>query len=232
MSGPPLAVVTGSAGDIGGAIVRALGAAGREVLTVDVQEAEDPLHLAADLADPQASRRIRDRLTGLGRQVDLLVHCAALSRKLPLQEVSDHDVDQLVAVNMRAPLLLTRDLLPLFADSASVVPISSIRAARGFADDVVYQMTKGALESMTRALAIELAPRGIRVNAVAPGAVETAMTAPVRQDPRRFEQAVALIPARRFGLPDEIADAVLSITANPYITGQVLRVDGGQSVRG
>ncbi len=253
--------MTGGGSGIGAGITTALERAGYRVLTVNRHPAPREDHLQADLGDAGAPGVIRawvqDALgrdgtrsdtaasspgaatgtsgsdaAGAAPPLDLLVNNAAMSRKWALEDVTTEMFDQLIAVNMRAPLFLVQALAPLLARGGSIVTVSSIRGQRGFADDVVYQMAKGGLEAMTRGLAVELADRGIRVNAVAPGAIATPMNQGVQEDPAALAAAAARIPAGRFGTPEEVAGAVLYLADAPFVTGQVLTVDGGQTILG
>lgn len=230
------AVVTGSARGIGAAIAAALRAADYRVFTVDVQDDSGVDggvdHRRADLGDPDAVAAVGEWVRSSCARVDLLVNNAAVSQKLPLDAVASSGFDQMIAVNLRAPLLLIQQLRSHLAGGGSVVTMSSIRAVRGFPDDVVYQMTKGGVEAMTRALAVELAGDGIRVNAVAPGAIATEMNRAVRDDPGAHARATALIPVRRFGTAAEVADAVLYLACAGFVSGHTLTVDGAQSIAG
>lgn len=188
------ALVTGGGSGIGLATTEALEHAGYRVLTVARRPAaRGQDHFRADLGgEPEAVCAIgawaTERLgeghetTGQPPELDLLVNNAASSHKCELADVTLDMFDRLTAVNMRAPLFLIQQFSPLLAGSGSVVTVSSIRGQRGFAGDVVYQMAKGALEAMTRALAVELADQGIRVNAVAPGATATPMNREVQRE--------------------------------------------------
>jgi len=134
---------------------------------------------------------------------------------------------------VRAPLLLTQAALPHLDAGASVVFVSSIAGHVGFQDSTAYCATKGALELATRALALELSPRGIRVNAVAPGNIKTPMNEELRNTTDYEGVCNAATPAGRFGEADEIAAAIvfLASDASSYVHGASLLVDGGWTAR-
>jgi NAD(P)-dependent dehydrogenase (short-subunit alcohol dehydrogenase family) len=235
------AVVTGASRGIGAAIARALDGAGARVALVargrDELEAvarelgNRPVVLPADLADPSVPPRlVADALEQLG-EVDVLVNNAAAAHRGPTVELDAALVDRLHAVNVRAPLLLIAALVPSMIErrSGAIISLSSASAVVGTPRRAAYAATKGAIDAMTRSLAIELGPHGIRVNSVAPGVVDTALWARNKAIPGVIEQIEALTALRRWATPEDVADVVtfLASDAARFVTGETICVDGG-----
>lgn len=224
-------IVTGAARGIGRAIAEALAADGRELLLVDlvdgVAEVADRLggvdSVVADIADPAGRQAVRER----AGTVAGVVHAAGITRDALLAKMTAEQFATVLDVNLTAAYELTLALLDRCEEGASVVSISS-RSYLGNVGQFNYAASKGGLVGMTRALALEHAPR-LRFNAVAPGFIDTEMTAAIPAEVRA--RILAKIPAGRAGEPAEVASAVrwlLSVQAS-YVTGQVLFVCGGRS---
>jgi NAD(P)-dependent dehydrogenase (short-subunit alcohol dehydrogenase family) len=238
------AVVTGAARGIGAAIARELARQGLRVHAVD-REPMEPTVAAApgsgsvvpwvcDVSDPEpVARLVRDVAAQDGR-VDVLVNNAGISRPAPVAALEPAVLDEVLATNLGAALLLTKALLPLMGRGSAVVNVTSLRAARGFPDDVAYIASKGALEAATRALAVELGPQGIRVNAVAPGAIATDLNAARLAEPGVEERVLGRIPVGRLGRPEDVARVVAFLVGADagFVTGAVVAVDGGQAAMG
>ncbi|HUN26888.1 MAG TPA: SDR family oxidoreductase [Steroidobacteraceae bacterium] len=250
MGGMQEAVVTGSAGGIGSAIVRELIGQGKRVHGLD-RDAARQAQLAAELAHTgrfrpytvdlaRASERERvlaELAQHLAGRCDALVNNAGLCRVRAFEASDGELLDELLAVNVHAPFHLTRGLLPLLQASggAVVINIASELALIGQAGYSAYTATKGALLAWSRALAVELAPRGVRVNALCPGPIDTPMlqgefaTLADPQAARRRE--IESVPLRRLGAPAEVAAAVafLASDAAAFVSGAAWVLDGGKT---
>ena len=245
-------LVTGAARGIGRAIADELHGRGAHLILVDcnaagVQAAAEALRspdradafsVVADLSVPEAIAGLAAEVATLVPRIDVLVNNAGIEFDLPFSQVTAGIFDRVMAVNLRAPLLLSQALVPLFPpEGGAIVNISSIHASRGFANAIPYACSKAGLIALTRNLALELAPRRIRVNAVSPGYVDTPMWEEWLRgasDPARLaEQTARLHPAGRRGQPSDVARAVAYLASSQaeWITGTQLVVDGGLTIR-
>lgn len=230
-------LVTGAAGGIGLAVAEAFAALGDTVTGVDARGPELDAAMArlgahalvADLADPGCAELV-DRAAALAGPVDVLVNAAGIYPATPLADMTAAAWDRVQHVNVRAPVLLTVAVARMSTAAgrpAAVVNISSGAATRARPGAAHYCTSKAALEMATKACAVELADRGVRVNAVAPGFVE--VDSPVNPVTPEYAAAVAVNPLGRPGRAGEIAAAVvwLASAEAAFVTGAVLRVDGG-----
>ena len=189
--------------------------------------------LTCDLADAAAPARLaREALEALGH-VDVLVNNAAAAARLPSAEMTAEIVDGMLSVNVRALLLLSAAIVPAMADrgSGSVINLSSVSGVTGTPNRAAYAATKAAVDGLTRSLAIEYGPRGVRVNAVAPGVIDTDLWARNKAVPGVVEQIEAQIPLRRWGDADDVADVIVFLASDAarYVTAQTISVDGGMA---
>jgi NAD(P)-dependent dehydrogenase (short-subunit alcohol dehydrogenase family) len=247
-----VALVTGAAQGIGRAIADELHCKGAQLVLVDcnadgVKAAAEALSssdgghivsVVADLSVPEEIERLAAEVAAQVPRVDVLVNNAGIEFDVPFSQVTAEIFDRVIAVNLRAPLLVSRALVPIFPPhGGAIVNISSIHASHGFANAIPYACSKAGLIALTRNLALELAPHKIRVNAVSPGYVDTPMweewlrSAP---DPAGLaEQTARLHPAGRRGQPADVAAAVAYLASSQaeWITGTQLVVDGGLTIR-
>lgn len=247
-----LAVVTGAARGIGRAIAECLHSRGARLLLVDcngegLHETAQALRgthewaidcVVADIANPAAIESLAAQIAHRGDNVNVLVNNAAVEFGLPLEKVTVETFDRVLAVNLRAPLLFAQALAPLFPQTGgAVVNISSIHSSYAFPNAIPYACSKAGMVSLTRNLALELAPRRIRVNAICPGYIDTPMwdeELRASSDPDKYAREVtALHPLGRRGQPEDVAKAVafLASAQAEWVTGTYLVVDGGLTIR-
>jgi 3-oxoacyl-[acyl-carrier protein] reductase len=233
------ALVTGGSRGIGRGIARHLSGAGAKILlhyNRDRAAAESVSQeiggavrlLQADLRSPKEIDAMAQSLGDI--QLDILVNNAALWGSTPLGSTALDTLDAMLEVNVKGVFWLTQGVLPLLRDGARIVNLSSIAGRVGRAGGrSVYGASKAAIDAFTRNWALELAPRKIRVNAVAPGYIETDMTAGYFSDQQILKHAVDRQPFGRLGYADEVADVVLFLCspASNWITGESLNVSGG-----
>lgn len=240
------ALVTGAARGIGAAIVRALAAAGRDVvinhtsetsaraaaeLQAEVEERYGvaALVVRADVSDFEEARRLVE--AGIERfgHIAVLVNNAGINRDGLLVRMKEQDFDDVVATDLKGVFNMTRHAAkPLMKQRyGRIVNITSLSGVVGQAGQANYSAAKAGVIGLTKATARELAARNVTVNAVAPGFVATDMTA--RMKPEVLEQLIDDVPLRRMAAPEEVADAVAFLASDKaaYITGQVLHIDGG-----
>jgi 2-deoxy-D-gluconate 3-dehydrogenase len=233
-----LAVVTGASRGLGAAMAVALAEAGADVALVargDVSDVASQIEragrravvIAADLEDRTAPERILDR----AGHADILVNNAGIVRRAPVLEYTDADWDAVIEVNLRSVFALSRAFARRLVERKSggrIINIASMLSFQGGIRVAAYTAAKSGLLGLTRAMANELAPLGINVNAIAPGYMVTDNTKALREDPTRSREILARIPAGRWGTPDDLKGAVvfLASRAAAYVHGTTLAVDG------
>lgn len=238
------AFVSGGAGDLGSAIVTALNAAGVEVVVLDCIDNLDEwietrrvagnpplIGVKADLLSRQ------DLLTGFQKaldilgNIDILVNCQGIQRRYPPEEFPLEVWDDVIEINLTSVFNLTqlvgREMLKI--GHGKIINIASMQSFNGGMNIPAYAASKGGVAILTKSFANAWASRGINVNAIAPGYFDTKMTAGVKNNPVRYEQILARIPAGRWGLPGDICGPLLFLasSASNYVNGVILPVDGG-----
>jgi NAD(P)-dependent dehydrogenase (short-subunit alcohol dehydrogenase family) len=244
---PKVALVTGAARGIGLATAQRFLAEGWRVALLDIEgellrdavgalkRPDQAMALPCDVSDAAAVNAAIEAVgTRFGR-LDALVNNAGVATFAPLLDTTNEDWNRILAVNLTGPFLCTKAAVPLMRASGggAIVNITSISAVRASTLRSAYGTSKAGLAHLTKQLAVELASAGIRVNAVAPGPVETAMAKAVHTPEIRADYHDA-IPLNRYGLEAELAEAIffLSCDRSSYITGQMLAVDGGFDAAG
>src|SRR5437588_3398187 len=247
------ALVTGASRGIGRATASALAAAGAHVLVQygrSAQEAESLVAgirskegradaIQADLGTPDGATLLAKEVRSfVGERLDVLVANAGISKAATIKDHTVEDFDNLFATNVRSPFFLVQQLLPLFGEGSNIIVISSLGAhavvGKPGLDNpsiLAYASTKGALETLVKNWAAILGPQGIRVNAVAPGVIDTDMSKFAKTE-ARLEVTLGMQALKRIGKREDIADVVafLASDAAGCITGAIIRVDGGSKL--
>lgn len=234
------AVVTGAASGIGRSISERFSTEGAAIALLDV-DTEGAMDVAAgldaetvvsacDVTDTATVDEAVDEAVDALGGIDILVNNAGVLHQAPLVDTTDEQMDRVIDVNLKGVLKMTRAATPHLRDGGGcIVNMSSITATEGTPDRNVYAATKGAVSALTFQQSLELAP-DVRVNAIAPGTIETPMTASPREDPEYMDRKLSKVPTGRLGSPDDVAGAALYLASADadYVNGHVLRVDGGR----
>lgn len=235
------AIVTGGSRGIGRAIVEMLAAAGMNVVFTYRENAKAASQVAAsaqgvkvtaeavDIRDAEACNAFVERVAESTDRIDLLVNNAGVIRDNPLSALDDEDVRVVLDTNVTGTFNMTRAVVPFMVSQrrGKIINLSSVAGEKGGRGQTNYAASKGAINAFTRSLAVELAPRNITVNAVAPGVIDTEMSREVRE--RAGDEVLSRILLRRVGSAADVAGAVWFLASRfaDYITGEILHVDGG-----
>lgn len=239
------ALVTGASRGIGRATARALAAAGARVivhygnarseadsLVAEIRAAGGKADaVGADLAAADGPHKLVSQLRNLTKRLDIVVASAGVATAAAIEDQTVEEFDRMFAVNVRAPFFLVQQLLPLLGEGASVVLLSSLAARASVGLLPAYAATKGAVSTLVKHFAALLGPRGIRVNAVAPGVIDTDMSKFARsEEGRRF--TLGMQAMQRIGQPDDVADVVTFIASDGarWITGETIEASGGSKL--
>lgn len=240
-----VALITGGAAGIGLDIARCLIASGATVVITGrtetrLQQAvvalgENAHYLVNDVTDLASLEPLVDQVESLYGPVDILVNNAGINQKKPALEVSDDEFNRIIETNLSAVFSLTRVVARRMVERqrGSIIMVSSMAAYYGIDRVVAYAASKAGVEGMVKVLASDLSKYNVRVNAVAPGFIETnMMKTAFGSDPDRMNRALSRTPMGRFGKPEDVGWAVvyLSSPAAAYVTGVSLRIDGGNAI--
>jgi len=241
-----VALVTGASRGIGRAVALALAEAGACVLVhygrgaAEADAVVEQIRAAggkaqavgADLAAPNGPAELAARVRAIaGERLDILVANAGVAKSATIEETTIEDFDNLFAVNVRAPFFLVQQLLPILREGSSVIFTSSLAAHASVGTLSAYASTKGAIDTMVKHFAAALGPKGIRVNAVAPGVVATEMSSFAKTEAGR-DVTLGMQALKRVAQPEDIAGAIafLASDAARWVSGDTLRVDGGSKL--
>lgn len=241
-----IALVTGAGAGIGAGIAQVLAGHGAKVYVSDVDaaaaqrsseavraEGGEAFELTLDVTKGQDITAAFRRIEEAHGRLDVVVNNAGLNVRADFRHLSDADWATIREVNLDGVVRIARDAFELMRKSgnASLINVASIMGHRGLRQLAGYSATKGAVSALTRALAVEYAPYGIRVNALAPGFIETALTERVLRNPMINKALIDQTPLRRFGSPEDVANVALFLASDEaqFVTGAEIAVDGGMS---
>jgi glucose 1-dehydrogenase len=241
-----VALVTGAGSGLGRGIALRFAAEGAAVIAADLDEATaketvemiasngpGARHLAVrvDAGSAASVGELFDVIAERGTPPTIAVNCAGINVKVPFLDLTEEQWDATLNVNLKGAFLVGQHAARLMSSGGSIVNIGSINADMVTPEIVTYAASKGGVHSLTRAMAVALAPLGIRVNAIAPGPCETNLTAKARATPGGTEKLLNRVAVGRLGTPTDIAAAALYLASDEaaFVTGSILYVDGGVS---
>ncbi|KAK0723683.1 hypothetical protein B0T21DRAFT_414063 [Apiosordaria backusii] len=244
------ALVTGGTRGIGQAVAVALAEAGADILLVQRNTTADDTATAiqklgrkaaiytADLSSPEDVRQLVPKILADGHEIRILVNCAGIQRRHPCEKFPDEDFNEVIQVNLNSVFTLCRDVgahilglepSPITGRKGSIINFASLLTFQGGLTVPAYAASKGAVGQLTKSFANEWTSKGITVNAIAPGYIETEMNTALLNDKERLASISARIPAGRWGTPEDFKGTAvyLASKASAYVSGHVLVVDGG-----
>jgi NAD(P)-dependent dehydrogenase (short-subunit alcohol dehydrogenase family) len=240
-----IAIVTGGGSGLGLAITKAftnnnittiiVGRDEEKLKTAKEQIGEKCFYKVCDLSSLSTIPALIENILSEFGQIDILVNNAGINQKKLFEEVTDEEFQRILTTNVTAVFSISREVVKhmLTRKSGCIINISSMAAQYGLPKVIAYSASKTAIDGMTRAMAVELSPNGIRVNAIAPGFIYSAMTEKaLNSDPERKAKVFARTPMGKMGQPEDIGAAALYLASDAakYVTGVVLPVDGGNSI--
>ena len=233
-----VAVVTGSSMGIGEAIAKGLLKDGAKVVLADIKEPawdvpENAVHVKCDVSDSADVQAVIKEAIEKWKRLDIIVNNAGIYPLVPLENITEALCDNVMNVNAKSVFLFTKHGSAVMAQGGRIVNISSIAAIQGYRALSHYCASKRAVSAFTRAVALELAPKGITVNAIAPGGIQTPGATVTSIGEQEIKAYLVSIPLGRMGQPQEIASVAsfLVSEASSYITGQTIVVDGGWTIQ-
>lgn len=240
-----LAIVTGGGSGLGLAIAKAfiahniktiiVGRDEEKLKTAKAELGENGFYKVCDLSDLSTIPALIENILAEFGKIDILVNNAGINQKKLFEEVTDEEFQRIITTNVTAVFSISREVVKdmLKHKSGCIINISSMAAQYGLPKVIAYSASKTAIDGMTRAMAVELSPNGIRVNAIAPGFIYSAMTEKaLNSDPERKAKVFNRTPMGYMGQPEDIGAAALYLASDgaKYVTGVVLPVDGGNSI--
>lgn len=242
------AIVTGGAKGIGAEIVRKLSYEGYNVVLVDIDEEEmrtivsnaqkdgkpEVLGIKADISDEESVKNMIDQAICYFGEISILINCAAIQTIVSFDQLEFKEWKRILDVNLNGTFLCCKYIAEHFKKNqkGNIINMTSIHATLPRIDKFHYDASKAAVSIFTKELALEMAGHGIRVNGIAPGAIETPMNSELLVNQDKFEAVISKIPMKRMGKPEDIADLVMFLISekSKYITGEIITIDGGRSL--
>lgn len=236
-----IAIVTGASRGIGEKIAKKLATCGMQVIAnynkseEKAKELQEELRkngieidiFKADVSKREETKKLVDFAIKKYEKIDILVNNAGISQVKLFTDLTDEDIDNMINVNLKSVIYMSQEVAKnmIQNQSGQIINISSVWGITGASCEVHYSMTKAGINGFTKALAKELGPSNIKVNAVAPGYIDTDMNAEITED--EIKELIEEIPLRKVGKPEDVAKSVYMLTQNDYITGEIIKVDGG-----